>query len=421
MKIPNLTIQQLLEAGVHLGHKTLRWNPKMKKYIFGKRDSIHIMDLTQTLELTKVALEKIYTTIANNGKILFVSTKKQASEAIAEVAKETDQYYVNYRWLGGMLTNWGTISGSIKKMKKYEADLIAENRGFTKKELLKMSVKKDKLEKSLGGIAEMKKTPDLVFIIDTNYESLAIAESVKLGIPIIAILDSNSNPDNIDYPIPGNDDARRSIDLYCNLIKETINNAKSSIPAVEPKKETAPVTKEKNEGKTIQEKDREKLFLPLIQDMTEVADKIKKCIECGNLDQKDICEICSNSSRNNSLVCVVETVADLWALERSNVYNGKYHILGGVLSAIDGINPEQLNIASLERRLEVQKYTEVIIAISATLDGQTTAHYIEDTIKNDKIKITKLAQGLPVGGEIEQLDDGTLFSAFKNRVPVTGT
>jgi small subunit ribosomal protein S2 len=190
-------------------------------------------------------LEKIYTTIANNGKILFVSTKKQASEAIAEVAKETDQYFVNYRWLGGMLTNWGTISGSIKKMKKYEADLVAENRGFTKKELLKMSVKKDKLERSLGGIAEMKKTPDLVFIIDTNYESLAIAESVKLGIPIIAILDSNSNPDNIDYPIPGNDDARRSIDLYCNLIKETINNAKSSIPAPEPKKEVLRILKKK--------------------------------------------------------------------------------------------------------------------------------------------------------------------------------
>ena len=259
MKIPNITIQQLLEAGVHLGHKTLRWNPKMKKYIFGKRDSIHIMDLTQTLELTKVALEKVYTTIANNGKILFVSTKKQASEAIAEVAKETDQYFVNYRWLGGMLTNWGTISGSIKKMKKYEADLVAENRGFTKKELLKMSVKKDKLERSLGGIAEMKKTPDLVFIIDTNYESLAIAESVKLGIPIIAILDSNSNPDNIDYPIPGNDDARRSIDLYCNLIKETINNAKSSIPVPETKKEVTEDSKEKTQGKTVQEIDREKL------------------------------------------------------------------------------------------------------------------------------------------------------------------
>jgi len=269
MKIPNISIQQLLEAGVHLGHKTLRWNPKMKKYIFGKRDSIHIIDLTQTLELTKVALEKIYSTIANNGKILFVSTKKQASEAVAEVAKETDQYFVNYRWLGGMLTNWGTISGSIKKMKKYEADLVAENRGFTKKELLKMSVKKDKLERSLGGIAEMKKTPDLVFIIDTNYESLAIAESVKLGIPIIAILDSNSNPDNIDYPVPGNDDARRSIDLYCNLIRETINNAKSSIKTPEPKKEVAHDKKEKTQGKTVQEIDREKLEQKFSKDKKE--------------------------------------------------------------------------------------------------------------------------------------------------------
>ncbi len=256
MKIPNVTIQQLLEAGVHLGHKTLRWNPKMKKYIFGKRDSIHIIDLTQTLELTKVALEKIHEVISNNGKILFVSTKKQASEAIAEVAKETDQYFVNYRWLGGMLTNWGTISNSIKKLKQLELNLVSENRGFTKKELLKMSVKKDKLQRSLGGISEMKKVPDLVFIIDTNYESLAIQESVKLGIPIVAILDSNSNPDGIDYPIPGNDDARRAIDLYCNLIKETIVSAKSSIPAVEKKDN---VNKETKSSKTVQEKDREKL------------------------------------------------------------------------------------------------------------------------------------------------------------------
>jgi small subunit ribosomal protein S2 len=168
-----------------------------------------------------------------------------------------------------MLTNWGTISGSIKKMKKYEDDLVAENRGFTKKELLKMSVKKDKLERSLGGIAEMKKTPDLVFIIDTNYESLAIAESVKLGIPIIAILDSNSNPDNIDYPIPGNDDARRSIDLYCNLIKETINNAKSSIPTAEPKNDIPKENKKDDQGKTVQELDREKLEQKFSKDKKE--------------------------------------------------------------------------------------------------------------------------------------------------------
>ncbi len=269
MKIPNVTIQQLLEAGVHLGHKTLRWNPKMKKYIFGKRESIHIIDLTQTLELTKIALEQVYNTIANNGKILFVSTKKQASEAIAEVAKETDQYFVNYRWLGGMLTNWGTISNSIKKLKKLEMDLVAENRGFTKKELLKMSVKKDKLQRSLGGIAEMKKVPDLVFIIDTNYESLAIAESVKLGIPIVAILDSNSNPDNIDYPIPGNDDARRAIDLYCNLLKETINNAKGSISTQEPKNETIKEKKEKDQNKTAYELDREKLEQKFSKDKKE--------------------------------------------------------------------------------------------------------------------------------------------------------
>ena len=231
MKIPNLTIEQLLEAGVHLGHKTLRWNPKMKKYIFGKRDSIHIIDLTQTLELINVALEKVYKIISENGKILFISTKKQASEAVAELAKETGQYYVNHRWLGGMLTNWDTISNSIKKLEKLNIDLVSENRGFTKKELLKMSVQRDKLQRSLGGISEMKKIPDLVFIIDTNYESLAIKESIKLGIPIIAILDTNSNPDGIDFPIPGNDDARRSIDLYCNLIKETIDNAKKELPS----------------------------------------------------------------------------------------------------------------------------------------------------------------------------------------------
>ena len=259
MNIPNITIKQLLEAGVHLGHKTLRWNPKMKKYIFGKRDSIHIIDLTQTVELTNVALEKVYNTINNNGKILFVSTKKQASEAIAQIAKETDQYYVNYRWLGGMLTNWGTISASIKKLKKIEIDLVSENRGFTKKELLKMSVQRDKLQRSLGGIAEMKKIPDLVFVIDTNYESLAIKESIKLCIPIIAILDSNSNPEGIEFPIPGNDDARRSIDLYCSLIKETIQNAKKAAPANDEEKLVTKDKKNNDKSKTVQDTDREKL------------------------------------------------------------------------------------------------------------------------------------------------------------------
>ena len=248
MKIPNISIEQLLEAGVHLGHKTLRWNPKMKKYIFGKREQIHIIDLTQTLELINVALEKVYNTVLNDGKILFISTKKQASEAIAELAKSTNQYYVNHRWLGGMLTNWGTISNSIKKLHKINSDLTSENRGFTKKELLKMSSQRDKLQRSLGGISDMKKVPDLVFVIDTNYESLAIKESIKLNIPIIAILDTNSDPEGIDFPIPGNDDARRSIDLYCSLLKETIENAKKETPKTKDEniEKTQPNQKKEN-------------------------------------------------------------------------------------------------------------------------------------------------------------------------------
>jgi|TARA_B100000315_G_scaffold252931_1_gene290727 small subunit ribosomal protein S2 len=230
MNIPKVTLQQLLEAGVHLGHKTLRWNPKMKSYIFGSKNSIHIIDLTQTIELINTGLLKVHETIKNGGHILFVSTKKQASESIANLAKETSQYFVNYRWLGGMLTNWGTISNSIKKLEKIKLNLSSENRGFTKKELLKMSLLRDKLERSLGGISKMKKIPDLIFVIDTNYESIAIKEAIKLNIPIIAILDTNSDPTGIDYPIPGNDDARRAINLYCDLLKDTILSAQKDSP-----------------------------------------------------------------------------------------------------------------------------------------------------------------------------------------------
>ena len=269
MNVPKIDIKQLLEAGVHLGHKTLRWNPKMKQYIFGEKNSIHIIDLTQTVEFLKNALVQVHKTISNGGKVLIVSTKKQASEQVSDLAKETNQFFVNYRWLGGMLTNWNTIQNSIKRLKKLDDQLSKENLGFTKKEILKFGKEKEKLQRSLGGISEMKKIPDLVFIIDTNYESLAIQESVKLGIPIIAILDSNSNPDNIDYPIPGNDDARRSIDLYCNLIKETINNAKSSIPTPEPKNEITQDIKEKTQGKTVQEIDREKLEQKFSKDKKE--------------------------------------------------------------------------------------------------------------------------------------------------------
>ena len=229
MKLPSVTIKQLLDAGVHLGHKTFRWNPKMSPYIFGSKDSIHIIDLVQTLEMTNVALHEIHKCIVAGGKILFVSTKKQATETISALAKDTSQFYVNHRWLGGMLTNWKTISNSIKRYKKLSEDLKQESTGFTKKEILKMSKQRDKLERSLGGIADMKKTPNMIFIIDTNVEDLAVKEALKLNIPIVAIIDTNSDPTGINFPIPGNDDARRAINLYCELIKQTILDAQKNI------------------------------------------------------------------------------------------------------------------------------------------------------------------------------------------------
>ncbi len=247
MNVPKVDIKQLLEAGVHLGHKTLRWNPKMKKYIFGEKNSIHIIDLTQTVDFIKNALTVVHKTISEGGKILLVSTKKQASEQISDLAKETHQYYVNYRWLGGMLTNWNTIQNSIKRLKKLEDQLAKENLGFTKKELLKFGKEKEKLKRSLGGISDMKKTPDLIFIIDTNIESLAVAEAKKLNIPIVAILDTNSDPTGIDYPIPGNDDARRSINLYCDLLKNTIRDAEKFIQA--PAEEKKVIEKKNNKAK----------------------------------------------------------------------------------------------------------------------------------------------------------------------------
>ena len=237
MNVPKVDIKQLLEAGVHLGHKTLRWNPKMKKYIFGEKNSIHIIDLTQTVDFIKNALTQVHKIISSGGKILIVSTKKQAAEQVSELAKETQQYYVNHRWLGGMLTNWKTIQNSIKRLKKLEDQLSKENLGFTKKEILKFGKEKEKLQRSLGGISEMKKIPDLIFIIDTNIESLAVAEAKKLNIPIIAVLDTNSDPTGIDFPIPGNDDARRSINLYCDLLKNTIKDAEKFINGSNEKKE----------------------------------------------------------------------------------------------------------------------------------------------------------------------------------------
>ena len=219
----------------------------MKKYIFGEKNSIHIIDLTQTVDFLKNALVQVHKVISSGGKLLIVSTKKQASEQVSELAKETGQYFVNYRWLGGMLTNWNTIQNSIKRLKKLDDQLSKENTGFTKKEILKFGKEREKLNRSLGGISEMKKTPDLIFIIDTNIESLAVAESKKLGIPIVAVLDTNSDPTGIEFPIPGNDDARRSINLYCELLKSTIKDAEKFIKGSEDKEEEnkKPVSKEK--------------------------------------------------------------------------------------------------------------------------------------------------------------------------------
>ena len=237
MNLPSVTIKDLLEAGVHLGHKTFRWNPKMRPYIFGEKNSVHIIDLSQTLELLNRALLEIHKCASSSGKILFVSTKKQASELVANVAKETNNFYVNHRWLGGMLTNWNTINQSIKRLKRIEEDLKLEDTGFTKKELIQMSREKEKLERSLGGISSMKKLPDMIFVIDTNIESLAVLEGKKLGIPIVAIVDSNSNPENISFPIPGNDDARRAINLYCDLVQKTILDAQSKMSNDKDEKE----------------------------------------------------------------------------------------------------------------------------------------------------------------------------------------
>ncbi len=247
MNVPEINIKQLLEAGVHLGHKTLRWNPKMKQFIFGEKNSIHIIDLTQTVTFLKNALVQIHKCISSGGKILLVSTKKQASEQISDLAKETNQYFVNYRWLGGMLTNWNTIQNSIKRLKLLNDQLLKEDTGFTKKEILKFGKERDKLQRSLGGIAEMKKVPEMIFIIDTNIESLAVNEAKILNIPIVAVLDSNSDPTGINYPIPGNDDARRSINLYCELIKNTIKDAEKFI---EKKEENGPVREIKKEQNT---------------------------------------------------------------------------------------------------------------------------------------------------------------------------
>src|SRR6056297_3186210 len=218
MALPEFTLRQLLEAGVHFGHQTQRWNPRMGEFIYGARNGIHIMDLTQTVPMLDAALNAIRECVAKNGRVLFVGTKRQASQPIAEAAEKCAQYYMNHRWLGGTLTNWQTVSKSIQRLKNIDEQMEGGAEGLTKKERLGMEREQGKLQASLGGIREMGGLPDLLFVIDVNKEDLAIAEAKKLGIPVVAIVDTNCSPDGVDYFIPGNDDAARAIGLYCDLI-----------------------------------------------------------------------------------------------------------------------------------------------------------------------------------------------------------
>ncbi len=222
MSVPTFTMRQLLEAGVHFGHQTQRWNPKMEPYLFGVRNGVHIIDLQQTVPMLYRALEFVQGVVAGGGRVLFVGTKRQAAGPIAENAKRSGQYFVNHRWLGGMLTNWSTISKSIHRLHQLDERLADENIGLTKKELLNLTRERDRLELTLGGIREMGGLPDVVFILDTNKEQIAKHEARKLNIPIVAVVDSNSDPDGVDYLIPGNDDATRAVNLYCDLFARTV-------------------------------------------------------------------------------------------------------------------------------------------------------------------------------------------------------
>jgi small subunit ribosomal protein S2 len=222
MALPEFNMRQLLEAGAHFGHQTHRWNPKMERYIFGSRSNIHIIDLSQSIPLLHQALIKVREVAAGGGRVLFVGTKRQAQDPVAVAAKRCAQYYVNHRWLGGTLTNWRTISGSIARLRELETVLETGGENRTKKELLQLTREREKLELSLGGIKDMGGIPDLMFVIDTNKESIAIQEARKLNIPVIAILDTNSDPDGVAFPIPGNDDAARALQLYCDLIADSV-------------------------------------------------------------------------------------------------------------------------------------------------------------------------------------------------------
>ncbi len=261
MALPDYSMRQLLEAGVHFGHQKHRWNPKMASYIFGVRNGIHIIDLAQTVPMLHQALLAVSDVVAGGGRVLFVGTKRQASDQIAESARNSAQYFINSRWLGGTLTNWKTISNSIKRLRELEELLGNQAQGFTKREQLTLTREQNKLEQALGGIKDMGGTPDIMFVIDTNKEAIAIKEANRLGIPVVAVLDSNSDPEGVDYPIPGNDDAGRAIALYCDLVSkavidgisrsqsaEGVDIGASEAPVIEDVPEETPVEEPKEEA-----------------------------------------------------------------------------------------------------------------------------------------------------------------------------
>ena len=295
MALPEYTLKDLLESGVHFGHQTHRWNPLMQQYIYGIRNGIHIIDLTQTFQLLDVALNYVQDTVSKGGSILFVGTKRQAQKPISEAAERSAQYYMNHRWLGGTLTNWKTVSNSISRLKKLDEQLSDGATGLTKKERLNLEREQIKLNSSLGGIREMGGTPDLLFVIDTNKEALAIQEAKKLGIPVIAVIDTNSDPSAIDFPIPGNDDAARSISLYCDLI------AKAALEGMTNQLATAGV----DIGEAI-EPPKEELSTNLNSKVSQIEDNQKEINETGALiksetdDEKSITDVIQNDVENAS-------------------------------------------------------------------------------------------------------------------------
>jgi len=274
MAMPEFTMRQLLEAGVHFGHNTRRWNPKMETFIFGVRNNVHIIDLQQTVPMLHAALAAVREVTAGGGRVLFVGTKRQASEIISESAGRCGQYYVNHRWLGGMLTNWKTITASIKRLHELEEMLNSEEiaEGLTKKELLNLTREQEKLDRSLGGIKDMGGLPDMLFVIDTNKEELAVAEATKLGIPIVGVIDSNSSPNNITFPIPGNDDAIRSIALYCDLVAGSVLDGLQQ--------EAISVGTDVGEGEQAPEE-----AIPAPEELVSVQEE-KKATETGVTDQQ---------------------------------------------------------------------------------------------------------------------------------------